>query len=107
MAEETSSEPKILTASEPAHVHDDNAPLARYFDVESDDYKDKLGLIGEFLRDGKEKYDEFELLMDVKRLINKLGLPDLGESRVEQVYRYAKLASHGRQIEKEMEGMIR
>jgi hypothetical protein len=100
---------QTTTSSEPAHVHDDFAPLRNYFDIHdpSDVTTGRFKDIYEYLRHDKGEYSEFDLIRDVKDLSFKLGTPALGESRLDQMHRFAKLSRQARDIQKEIEGMQR
>lgn len=91
------------------HIHDEYAPLRNYFDIHdpSDTTVGKFKTIYEYLRSGKNEYSEFDLVRDIKDVQFKLGSTPVGQSRLDQLYAYAKLASQARQIDEEIKGMMR
>lgn len=105
----TTETPEPVKTAEPSHIHDNYAPLRSYFDINdpSDQTVGKFKTIYEYLRGDKDEYNEFDLMRDMRDLQFKLGSTNLGETRVDQVYRYAKLASQAKQIETEIKGMMR
>ena len=67
-----------------------------YIDNPSSEDMDKLQKIWDFF-DGK---DEVEKLYQVKQLENRLGTPNIGETRFSKIYEYVKLTNQIKDMEK-------
>lgn len=72
--------------------------LQSYFHISnpSPEEQEQIKTVWDFF-DGK---DEVERLYQVKQLENRLGQPNIGETRFSKVYEYVKLTNQIKQIEK-------
>lgn len=72
--------------------------LQSFFHISSPspEEQDQLQMVWEFF-DGK---DEVEKLYQVKQLENRLGQPNIGETRFSKVYEYIKLTKQIKDLEK-------
>jgi len=78
-------------------------------DTHSLDPKDSQNIkqIYDFLRGDEKEMTELELLHKVRGLENRLGLPSLGERRVDKLSRYVKLQAQIDNLSKQRDGELR
>jgi hypothetical protein len=103
-------EPQANTStSEPANVDTDTAPISNYFGINDADatQKDKMSSVAQYLRADNKEYDQIDMLRDLKGLLFKLGTPPLGQSQLDMLYNYAKIAGRMAEDNKEIERMMR
>lgn len=73
----------------------------------SDGDKTSLKVIYDFVRADNAEMTELELLSKVRSLEQRLGLANLGERRVDKLYRYVKLQSQIEGLEKARDRELR
>lgn len=91
------------------HVHDNFSSLRSYFDISdpSDKTQAKFKDIYEYFRGDKKEYQDFDLIRDLRDAQFKLGTTPMGESRLDQIHRYATLMRQSKQLEEELRSMSR
>lgn len=84
--------------------------VAGYFGIDSADYdaaKDQLSIIVDYaIMTGKSNKSE-DVLLNIRRLENKLQPPSWGEKRYKNVYRYLRLATQKDSFQKAMSAFER
>lgn len=85
--------PKSQPAAPADHgfVRSETAPLAGFFHM--DDGDGRLQEIVDYFKETGKELMETDLLWKIRALETKLGLPTLGEKRIDKIHRYIKLQS--------------
>lgn len=73
----------------------------------NDTDKTSLRAIYDFVRGDSKEMTEMELLHQVRQLENRLGFPNLGERRIDKIYRYVKLQSQIENLTKSRDRELR
>lgn len=87
-------------------VHVPTTALESFLGASPDD-TDKLTQIADFLRSGKSEFTDIDLLQAARSLETRLGLPQIGQKRVDMLYNYAKLQGQIDGLEKERDSLLR
>lgn len=104
--------PKTTTATPDANfVADDIGPIAGLLGLDrttiSPQDTSALEEIYKFVRGDAKEMTELELLYKVRTLENRLGIPSLGERRLDKLARYVKLQSQIDNLTKARDGELR
>jgi len=98
------------TAS-PAYNEDNVRPIAGLLGLDTHNVADmdskSLQAIYDYVRGDNKEMTELELLHGVRELEQKLGMTNLGERRLDKVYRYVKLQSQIDGLSKERDRELR
>lgn len=89
----------------------DTLPIAGLLGLDTHNLKatdtNYLQEIYDFVRGDSKEMTPLEVLAKVRNLENRLGIPRLGERRLDKVYRYVKLQSQIDNLSKELNGELR
>ena len=87
----------VSTPVDMTYVADNIHPIASMLGLDthnlSDSDQSAVAKIYEFIRGDAKEMTELEVLHQVRELENRLGMTNLGERRLDKVYRYVKLQS--------------
>jgi hypothetical protein len=99
------------TATESGFAASDTLPIAGLLGLDTHNLgttdSGYLQEIYDFIRGDAKEMTSLEVLAKVRNLENRLGIPGLGERRLDKVYRYVKLQSQISQLEKRRDGELR
>lgn len=91
MADGVTVTPKAQPVSPDAgsYVANETAPLVGFLNADASDAR--LQVIVDFFKEDGKDLMQADLLAKLRNLENRLGIPGLGEKRVDKIYRYIKL----------------
>lgn len=84
---------------------DSTAPVASFLSADPAD--NRLSEIADFFREEGKDLLQADLLWKLRSLENRLGVPSLGEKRIDKIYRYIKLQSQIDSLSKQRDGELR
>lgn len=89
--------------------YDKVAGVAGLLDISNptDDQREQLIKIGDYFRSQSKELSEIDLLNKVRQLEIRLGLPDIGETRLDRINRYVTIQRQLDGLEKERERLLR
>lgn len=98
--------PKAAPApTDQGFVKDEVSPVAGFLNADKADYR--LQSVVDFFKEEGKDLLEADLLWKIRALETKLGLPSLGETRLDKVHRYVKLQGQISSLEKRRDGELR
>lgn len=82
-------------------------PLASYLGVDNAEFQDKLAEIAGFIRGDKKEFTDIDLLNEIRHIETRLGAPDIGQKRIDQVYRYVRIQRQIDGLTKDRDSLLR